>query len=272
MTDTATLDGASSRVRRRNFGKNHAYYLTMDDGSEVKLDGVTTLIGGGLPKPALVNWAGNVTAEAAVDRRDELIQLPVSAHLKELKGARFADRDMAAARGNDVHALAERLAHGEQVDVPDELAGHVESAVRFLDDYRIRPLLTETTVYNAEHFYGGTLDGVATSEVVEHAGKVILWDWKTSRSGIYSEAALQLAAYQRAEFYLGDDGVDHPMSELGITDAWGVWIRADGYDVYELDTSPETFRFFLHVATVARRARALDESPLKGAPLARPAA
>ncbi|MBK0297501.1 hypothetical protein IAE22_37365, partial [Bacillus sp. S34] len=46
------LEGAGSRVRRRNYGKNHAYYITKPDGTESKLDGVTTLIGDGMRKKA----------------------------------------------------------------------------------------------------------------------------------------------------------------------------------------------------------------------------
>lgn len=263
----ATLDGTGSRVRRRNYGRNHAYYLTREDGSEVKLDGVTTLIGDGLPKPALVNWAGNVTAEKAVDNWDTLSQMAMSKRLEWLKRARFEDRDTAAAKGTLIHDLAERLSHDEEVEVPDEVRGHVESAVRFLDEYQIEPILTETTVCNTRGGYAGTLDMVVRSRRPEHAGKVILADWKTSRSGIYDEAALQLSAYRHAEFFQGPDGLDQPMETLGITDSWGVWIRSDGYEVYPLDTGAETFRFFQYIATVARRARALKEAPLKGAPL-----
>lgn len=257
-----------SAVRRRNYGKNHAYYLRNDDGTESKLDGVTTLIGEGLAKPALINWAGNVTAAYAVDHWDELADMPVSERLLTLKGARFADRDAAAAKGTLVHALAEQLAAGEEVQVPDEVAAHVDSAVRFLDEWQIRPILTETTVWNVTHGYAGTLDLVLTTDLLP--GRVILADWKTSRSGIYDEAALQLAAYGHAEWYQDADGVDQPMAGLGVTDHWGVWIRPDGYDVYPLDRSEDTFRMFRHVATVARRARALKEQPLKGAPLERP--
>ncbi len=263
------LDGATSRVRRRNYGRNHAYYLTREDGTEAKLDGVTTLIGDGLPKPALINWAGNTTAAYAVNNWERLGDLPPVARLKELEGAKYAERDLAAAKGTLVHSLAERIIAGEEVEVPDEVRGHVDSAVRFLDDFKIRPILTETTVYNVRGGYAGTLDMVVTSDL--YPGQVFLADWKTSRSGIYDEAALQLAAYGHAEFYVGADGVDHPMSELGVTDYWGVWIRSDGYDVYPLDCGDESFKFFQYIATVARRARALKESPLKGAMLDRPA-
>lgn len=264
----AALEGASSRVRRRNYGKSHSYFLMGEDGQERKLDGVTTLIGDGLPKPALMNWAGNVTAEKAVDRWEELSTWSVSKRLDYLKKARFEDRDTAAAKGTLIHDLSEQLVAGKEVEIPDEVRPHVDSAVRFLDEFQVRPLLTETTCYSVRGGHAGTLDLVFTSDLFP--GKVILGDWKTSRSGIYDEAALQLSAYRHSEFYVGPDGLDHPMAELGVTDTWGIWIRSDGYDVYPLDTDVETYRFFQYIATVARRARALKESPLKGAPLDRP--
>ncbi|UOE45509.1 hypothetical protein [Agromyces larvae] len=263
---------ASSRVRKRQYGRNHAYYLMTDHG-EVKLDGVTTLIGDGMRKKALEEWAGNETAKYAVDHWDELGELSMSNRLETLKKARYQVRDEAAARGTLVHALAERIAAGQEVEVPDDIAGHVESAVRFLDEWQIRPVLSEATVWSEAGMYGGTLDGVATSDVwdahpaggrgVEH--RVILFDWKTNRSGIFGETALQLAGYGNAEYFVGVDGADHPVSELGITDHWAIWVRADGYSVYPMERGPQVFRTFQLVASVARRTGTRDAmDALKG--------
>lgn len=257
----AAIAELSSRVKRRNYGKGHGYQI---DGE--KADGVTTLIGDGIPKPALINWAANTTAAYAVDRWDELAQLPLSKRLDLLKGARYADVDQAAKRGTDVHAIAEKILHGEEVPVPDELAGHVASAVKFLDEWQVRPVLTETVCYSLRGRYAGTLDMVITSDLLP--GKVILADWKTSRSGIYGEAALQLSAYANADYYVDANGVDQPMKDLGITDHWGIWIRPDGYDVLPLDNSEETFRFFQYASVVARRSKGLMD--LRGKPLERP--
>ena len=231
-------------------GKGHSYTI---DGEQA--DGVTTLIGDGMPKPALINWAGRVTAGYAVDHWDELAEMPVSQRLKTLEGARFADRDEAGRRGTEVHALAEKLLHGEEVDVPDEIAGHVESCVRFLDTWRPAPVLTETVVGHRRWRYAGKLDGIA--DFPGHGRKV--FDFKTARSGIYGETALQLSAYIHAETYVDTNQDEQPMADLGVDTevGFGVWIRADGFDVYPLQIGDDTFRGFLHVATVARRARTL---------------
>src|SRR5690348_10872436 len=118
----------SDGVRRINRGRGHFYEV---DGR--KADGVTTLIGDGIPKPALVNWAANTTAAYAVDHWDALDGMSPSQRLERLKKARYLDLDKAAKRGTEVHGIAEKLAHGEEVEVPDELAGHISSAVAFLD-------------------------------------------------------------------------------------------------------------------------------------------
>lgn len=234
-------------VRRRENNKGHLYFD--DDG---KLDGVTTLIGNGLPKPALINYAANVTASYAIDHWEQLHQEPVSERVRKLKGARFSERDAAARRGTEVHQLAERLLNGEEVEVPDELAGHVEAYVRFLDQWKPRPVLVETVVASRRWRYAGTLDAVVD---LPDDGQRMIVDLKTNRSGIFPETALQLAAYRFAEVYLDTDGNEQPMSELGIVGALGVWLRADGYDVYEITADETQHNKFLHVATVARWAK-----------------
>src|SRR2546426_12762917 len=104
-------------IRRKNHGKGHSYV----DANGAKVPGVTTILGDGVPKPALINWAAKTTAEYAVDHWEDLSALGPSARLKELNGARFADRDAAARRGTEVHGLAERLVAGAEVEVPEPL-------------------------------------------------------------------------------------------------------------------------------------------------------
>src|SRR5690606_11663532 len=125
------------------------YYMDTDTG--VRVPGVTSYLDKGVPKPALVNWAGNATAEYAVDHWDELAELGPSVRLKTLQGSRYAAKDAAANKGTRVHALAEKLVKGETVAVPDELAGHVQSYVQFLDDYDVAPVLVEKTVHSEQH-------------------------------------------------------------------------------------------------------------------------
>jgi hypothetical protein len=260
---TPTLDGAGTDFKRKNHGRNHSYWL-----GDKKLDGVTTLIGDGMRKKALEAWNARITAEYAVDNWASLNEMSPSQRLAALGKAANANRDEAARRGTEIHRLAEALVAGQTVEVPDEIRGHVDSAVRFLDEWQIRPILTETSVFHRTLGYGGTLDLVVTSDL--RPGVVSIVDWKSSRSGIFGETALQLCAYGMADAYVDEQGVEHPMSELGINEALAVWVRADGYSVYPMQFDEETFRTFQYVATVARRTARDRMDDLKGAELFRP--
>lgn len=235
------------RIDKMAFGKPTHYY---EDANGKRIPGVTTILNEGLPKPALINWAANATAEAAVNRWDELTDMGPADRLKILKAARYEDRDQAAKRGTEVHDLAEKLMLGQEVTVPDELRGHVEAYVRFLDDWQPEPVLTEVTVVNYTHGYAGTLD-----MIFNRGDGNILADIKTTRSGIYGETALQLAAYRYAEVYLTADG-EHDLPD--IDDTWAIWVRGDGYSVIPVNTSPAVFDDFRRVAATSRAAKRLS--------------
>jgi hypothetical protein len=228
---------------------SHRYWC---DGKPIP--GVTSLIKGGLPAPALVYWSARTVAEWVADNPDKCESLrlmgrgPMIAALKETP---WQARDEAGRRGTEVHALAEQLAAGVEVEVPDELAGHVESAVRFLDEWRVALVLTETSVAHREHWWAGRLDMIGTLP----DGRTVCFDWKTTRSGIFAETAFQLAAYSHAEFYVTDDDPDteHPLPR--IDECMAVWVRSDGYDVIPVDGGDETYKKFRHLAHVAKFAK-----------------
>ena len=68
------------KLTRRNYGKGHSYYL---DGE--KIPGVTSVLGDGLAKPALINWAAKTVAGYAVERarRNQRFRLLELLHLEE---------------------------------------------------------------------------------------------------------------------------------------------------------------------------------------------
>lgn len=241
-------------LRRINHGRGHSYRI---DGQ--KVDGVTTLIKDGLPKPALVNWAARSVAEHVADNLDAVLgmrDMGRDAIVAALKEAPWTSRNQAGARGTEVHVYAERLAAGEEVEVPDHIAGHVEACVAFLDEWKVRPVLTETVVGSRKWRYGGTLDLVAdvTNPATGEEQRIIA-DWKTAASGIWPETAYQLSAYRYAEVYLDDAGEERPMADLGITGGLGIHIRADGYDAVPVRCDEAVFKAFLHIAWVARHAK-----------------
>lgn len=231
------------RLTRRNYGRNHAYYL---DG--VKLPGVTTLLKGGNPAPALVNWAGNTVAACAVDEWDDLADMAPSKRLDYLNRAPNRDRDSAGNRGTQVHRLAEQLVAGQQVAVPDELAGHVQSYTRFLDQWEPEPLGVEVSVAHTQWKYAGTLDLLAMLP----DGRQVIMDLKTNRSGIWGEAALQVCLYSRCDLaLLNDEEVDFTAVPFDRGSALAVWVRGDGYDVHPLDIGDTTWKAARHIVSTA---------------------
>lgn len=228
----------ASPTRRVNRGRNHSYLLDGD-----KAPGVTTILKA-LPKPALVGWAARTVAETAVERQDVWRDMPDGQAIEWLKRAPYSDRDKAANRGSQVHKLAERISNGEEVEVPEELVGHVDAYVAFLEQWQPTDVLSELVVVNRKHRYMGTLDMICT---IEGLGRCLI-DLKTNRSGPFGEVALQLAAYRYAEVYVDDDGTEHDMPAIDFCGA--LWLRADGFDLYPYDAGPETFRTFLYVQQV----------------------
>lgn len=234
--------------KRRNYGRGHGYR----DANNQKVPGVTTILSNGVPKPALVGWAANTTAGYAVDHWDELGDLTPSKRLDKLKGARYADLDAAAKRGTEVHALAEKLVVGQEITVPDELAGHVDSYVQFLDEWDVQAELVEFVVMSPKHGYAGTADLYATITNPEDPDTRLraLLDIKTSRSGIFGETALQLSAYRFAEQWGSLDGKNvQPSQPVDLVAA--IHVRADGYDLIPVRADEATFLRFRYVQQVA---------------------
>lgn len=219
---------------------SHRYKL---DGEWVP--GVTTIIGV-LDKPAIPKWAAGEVAAFVADQ-PSLVDLmnekggrePVIQFLKNLP---WQKRDTAGARGTKFHDFAERILLGESVEVPPEQVGMVESALAFMDDWHIEPVLIEAAVASREHRWAGKLDIIADAAHSKFTGRAI-WDWKSGKA-IYTSAAFQLNAYAHAEFH-GEGGVESPMSDLGIEAAFGVHIRDDGYSVVPLEFGPHVYDEFL---------------------------
>lgn len=220
----------------------HRYRL---DGRPVT--GVTTIIDRGLPKPAIAYWAARVVAEAAVDDADDLAG-QVSARgrdsvIRRLKRAPWRARDEAAARGTEVHALAERVVVDDAADVPVRLAPHVAGYADFLDAHDVEPLLTEVRVASRRHWYAGTADLIARM-----GGQTWVLDLKTSNS-IHGSYALQCAAYARADFYLDASGAEAPMPRVDRIGA--VHVRPEGARLVEFPDLQAAWEAFLAVKAVA---------------------
>lgn len=233
-------------IRRKDTARGH-YYVDADGR---RVPGVTTIIGDGVPKPALITWAANTTAEYAVDNWDRLGELAPSARLKELKGARYAEKDAAANRGTEVHRIGEKLIAGEEVQVPDELVGHAESYARFLDEFDVQPLHVEFSVASYRWGYAGQGDIIASLRMKGGARRVLLLDAKTNRSGIFGETALQTAAYRFADVLIPDAAGEPEIPMPEVEGCAAVHIRSDGYSLVPVTADEDQHRQFLYAMEV----------------------
>lgn len=229
-----------SKTRRVERGSNHSYLL---DGEKVL--GATTVLSKSIPKPALIAWAANESAKFAVNQWDELATMPIVDRLERIKKEWRGVRDRAALRGTEVHNLAEKVVHGEEIEVPDHLAGHLESYIQFLDDFKVIPILVEKPVFSRTYQYAGTFDLIA-----EINGVRWLLDIKTNASGVYPETALQLAAYRFADFYIEDDFSEHLLPAVEQTGV--IHVTGSGYELVPVVADVEQFDIFCHAIEMAK--------------------
>lgn len=204
-----------------------------ETADDLVLWSVTTIIGV-LDKPALMYWAAEQAASAAIDNeatwKGMLEDRGREEAVKWLRDARFRrpkDRLSNADLGTVFHEAAqtyaltgqrptrEEVAHLVAAKGGNKFAGTWDEAdvvVTFLDRFdewlqRFSPSYqaTEVTVYSPTYGYAGTCDGFLTID-----GTRFIMDYKTTREALDSrgnprtpypeQVALQLAFYRWAEF------------------------------------------------------------------------
>lgn len=237
----------------------HRYWL---DGKPIP--GVTTLIKGGLPAPALTRWAAKSVAEFVADNVSHMREcydwMDRGQLVAMLKETPWSARDKAAVKGTDVHAVAEKLVAGEEVEVPGPIEGYVNACVSFLDSWKVEPLIVECSVAHREHWWAGRPDLIGRLP----DGRVCLFDWKTGASGIWPETAFQLSAYSHAEFWTPDGDLEEPLPAIDLCAA--VWLREDGYDVIPVKADDDVYTEFRHIAHVSRTTKTMRDYVLDPMP------
>ena len=188
------LHAATADAREVTYSVNRMGYTI--DGKLYRR--VTSMVGGGIPKPALVGWGIKAVAEYAIGFKDQWENLPKADALKLLKGSPYSQRDDAAARGTAVHQTLEALLSNAPMpeNLTEDEQACADAAADFLALRDSTHLATELTVFNDSVGYAGTLD----LWEVDREGVSWILDYKTSKSGIFPDMALQQVAYQRAEF------------------------------------------------------------------------
>lgn len=245
-----------------------------------RLWSVTTIIGA-LDKPALLWWARQKVAEAAVAETDvwqaiaskrpsEAVKWLMDAPYRRAEGERSAT-DL----GNAAHAAFEEyVITGVKPDVDDEVRPFLDQFDGWCQQFQPAYEAAEVTVYNPSYGYAGTADAFLTVDGVR-----FLADYKTSRDTYdkrgklrtpYPEqVGLQLAAYRHAEFaaawrprrfekwrrryyLLGPAevgaGVPIPEVDYGLV----IQVTPESCHAYPIECGPAVFEAFLHVEEAFR--------------------
>lgn len=232
----------------------HRYTL---DGKWVP--GVTTVLGV-LDKPALVKWAAKQVATFVADNFTELpnlTRLGKEGFIKHLAEEPTRKKEAAADRGHSLHAYAEdilnRVPIGLKPDDPLYLV--IRHAVKWLDDWQIRPLLVEAPVASRTHWYAGTADLIAEyrNPYTGETG-IGIFDWKSTKR-IWPEAVMQLNAYAFAEF-TGLGGEESSLPE--ITSAYGIHISERPTVAYPLRFGKEIHEEFVTIAQTYQIKRRME--------------
>jgi hypothetical protein len=224
---------------------------------------VTTILDLALPKPALINWAAETTADYAIDNWDELSGLRPSVRLARLKRARWDTTRRAALRGTRLHKVAEAMSHGEEVHVEDADVGPAKAVAKWLDDWGVETIATESPCFHEGYRIVGTTDLVA--RIPRLSDQPILLDYKTGK-GVYESDALQLCAYAHMTHWQPRPDVEEPMPELAA--AWVVHVGPDDVTLHPLDIGPKVWETYLYLTAVARflgpKPRLVGEGELLG--------
>lgn len=255
---------------------------------------VTTIIGA-LDKPALMYWAAEQTAEAAVRVAGSLsariAEEGKEAVVKWLRDARFRrpkGEKSAADLGTDVHAACEEYAlSGIRPECDPDVVPYLNQFDGFLQKWQPVYEAVETTVYSPTYGYAGTLDAIMLLE-----GQRVLVDYKTSKkskdsqgkeSTPYPEVGLQLAAYRYADcaatwrprrfekyrrryYLLGDEEKEMSVPVPEVDGAVAIHITPEHCEPYPIRADQAIFDAFLFTSEAFRFVNDLSKTVV-GKPL-----
>lgn len=227
---------------------------------------VTTILSGGVPKPALLPWGIKMVAEGAVEAAQSGALLPMveqdaDAAVQFLKGLPYAKRDRAANLGTEIHEAIEILTQGMPwPDWPLPIRPHMDRFREFVDAYRPEWIASEASVYSRSQAYAGTLDAI-----VRIGDRILLLDVKTGKA-IYPEVALQLAAYRHAEFIGTPDGEEQPMP--AVDGCVALHLTDQRADLIEVRSDEQVLNAFLYAREVFRWQEETSKGVISKTPLA----
>lgn len=254
-----------------------------------KLRRVTTILEQGCTKgDALTFWAGNLTAETAMDNLPYLVKSSLNPELRAeaydwLRRAHVRKKDERADVGQAVHDVIEAKVLGEPIpaallDDP-EMAPYLANFLRFVEEWEVTFEASEMVVGNPEDGYAGTLDYLLRSRLIAAALSAILavtvppdalfmGDTKTGGEldvkGVYPEASLQMGAYRRARVAWLRDGSKAPMPQaypFGVA----LHLRPEGYRLIPVNCGDEVYDAFRVIQQAAEWKSGLSKTVIRPA-------
>lgn len=267
--------------------QGNGYYA--DHATGDRLRSVTTILSGGVPKPALMFWAAKMCTDCAIDTLPGLVA--ASRDPQALAGLRAwilnahtRKKDERADVGSAVHAIIEAKLLGlpmpEAIMVgdelvrlgSDELAPFVANVDRFLAEWEPEFTASEMVVANPTDGYAGTLDfmvrgdgrigdalralgyKVATNALIMGDTKTGGdWDRRTSAGhvhGVYPEAGLQMSAYRHAEVCWLRDGSRVLMPSPIAEVGVVLHLRPEGFRLYPARCGEAEYQYFRYAQMV----------------------
>lgn len=233
---------------------------------ELEVPSVTTIIGGGIPKPALQGWAARSVAEYAVRHKDAWERLPADDAVHLLKGSPYRYTNKKANLGTIVHNAVEAYAKQEEPEEREETPldeaskPYIAAAKWFFADHKPEILHVERTIYSRTHGYAGTSDLIAKIKIPGSRKKVYaILDYKTGKA-IYPEYGVQLAVYSRGDFIAGDNDEELPFP-AEIRDGVSIRLMPSGkYEARHFLLTDEMFDLFLAAKVVFDRDRVCGDA------------
>ncbi|MGY6019534.1 hypothetical protein [Streptomyces spinosirectus] len=294
MTNTTVASGRRSRSKKpeptgadRIPKPSQGWYR--DPVTGAKLRRVTTILEQGCSKgDALTHWAGNITAQTAMDNLPRLVNASLYPDRRAeaydwLRRAHTRKKDERKDVGSAVHKVIEANVLGEPMpaellDDP-ELVPFLDHFLRFVEEWQVTFEASEMVVGNEDKGYAGTLDYLVRSPLIEQAtgayfgcevpaSAVFCGDTKTGGEldvkGVYPEASLQMAAYRNAKVAWLRDGTKVPMPETfwaGVV----LHLRPEGYRLIPAVADDAVFDAFLTVKRNAEWTSGLSKQVIRPA-------
>ncbi|MGW4043030.1 hypothetical protein [Streptomyces sp. NPDC004721] len=258
-------------------------------GTDLKLRRVTTILEQGCCKgDALTFWAGNITAETAMDNLPYLVSSSLNPDQRTeaydwLRRAHTRKKDERGDVGTAVHKLIEAKVLGtpmpEELLTDPNLTPYLDHFLAFVEEWQVEFEASEMVVGNEEDGYAGTLDYLLRSPLIAAAlaayldtdvpaDTVLMGDTKTGGEldvkGVYPEASLQMSAYRKAKVAWLRDGTKVPMPETfwaGVV----LHLRPEGYRLIPAVADDAVFDAFLTVKRNAEWTSGLSKQVIRPA-------